>query len=93
MDSKKAMEVDDNSMDVFMSGPFLQWVSAYLLIYLVLNKTKKNLVQDCLLMCLQQENSWFLSVKLEWRKILRLFIQLYLIYSRNILCKLGPILF
>ena len=27
MDVNKAMVVEDNAMDVFMSGPFLQWVS------------------------------------------------------------------
>ena len=28
MDANKAMVVEDIAMDVFMSGPFLQWVSA-----------------------------------------------------------------
>ena len=27
MDANKAMVVEDIAMDVFMSGPFLQWVS------------------------------------------------------------------
>ena len=29
MDANKAMVVEDIAMDVFMSGPFLQWVSAW----------------------------------------------------------------
>ena len=29
MDANKAMVVEDIAMDVFMSGPFLQWVSVF----------------------------------------------------------------